>query len=52
MATLAFESPILIIEKLIFNPKKKPELNNADEQTRNHENHTDIKLNGQTSTQF
>lgn len=31
IATLAFESPIVIIEKLIFDPKKKPESNTRNE---------------------
>lgn len=53
VATLAFESPILVIEKLIFHPKKESEPKTVNEQTRIPDNDQDIKpQNGQISTQF
>lgn len=42
IATLAFESPVIILEKLIFAPKKKPQkddcINDADEVHANKDN--------------
>lgn len=42
IATLAFESPIIVLEKLIFSPKKKPQkddcVNDADEVHTNEDN--------------
>lgn len=53
LATLAFESPILAIEKLVFSPTKEPKpTQNGNEQMTTNEIQTDIKSNGQASTQF